>query len=159
MARAALNWTIRDLAEFADVATSTINHFEKGRHVHEKSVDTILATFLKTEEIQFVAEQGVFHVKKKHLHKLRDPDTSAMGGYKFSEGETMEPIQKALGLKIRRLREERSISQQTLVLRTDINKSYMYLLETGAANPTLLVLVKIAYALDISLIELITDIE
>ena len=65
MARAALNWTIRDLAEFADVATSTINHFEKGRHVHEKSVDTILATFLKTEEIQFVAEQGVFHVKKK----------------------------------------------------------------------------------------------
>jgi len=71
----------------------------------------------------------------------------------------MQPIQAALGLKIRKLRKERNISQQSLVLRTDVNKSYIYLLETGSANPTLLVLVKLAYALDVDIAELLTDIE
>ena len=69
MARAALGWTIRSLADRANVAPSTINHFEKGRHVHEDSIKAIEATFAESNEIQFVTDQGVFHVKKNANEK------------------------------------------------------------------------------------------
>jgi len=82
-----------------------------------------------------------------------------MGNHRFTEGETMPPIQAALGKKIRHLREERNISQLSLVMRTNLNKSYIYLLETGNANPTLLTLIKIAYALDGDIVELLADID
>ena len=71
----------------------------------------------------------------------------------------MPPIQAALGKKIRHLREKRNISQLSLVMRTNLNKSYIYLLETGNANPTLLTLIKIAYALDGDIVELLADID
>jgi transcriptional regulator with XRE-family HTH domain len=82
-----------------------------------------------------------------------------MGDYKFIEGETMEAIQATLGLRIRTLRKERNMSQLSLVMRTNLAKSYIYLLETGSANPTLLALIKIAYALDVDVVELLTDID
>lgn len=82
-----------------------------------------------------------------------------MGDYKFIEGETMEAIQATLGSRIRTLRKERHISQLSLVMRTNLNKSYLYLLENGNANPTLLVLVKIAYALDVEVTDLLADID
>jgi len=82
-----------------------------------------------------------------------------MGDYKFVEGETMEPIQLALGLRIQALRKERNMSQLSLCMRTNLNKSYVYLLERGAANPTLLILTKMAYAFDIDLVELLGNID
>ena len=82
-----------------------------------------------------------------------------MGDYKFVEGETMEPIQAALGLRIQALRAERNMSQLSLCMRTNVNKSYIYSLERGAANPTLLILTKVAYAFDVDIADLLTDID
>ena len=69
MARAALGWTIRSLADRANVAPSTINHFEKGRHVHENSIMSIETILTESNEIQFVTDQGVFYVKKNDSEK------------------------------------------------------------------------------------------
>ena len=82
-----------------------------------------------------------------------------MGDYTFVEGETMEAIQATLGLRICALREEKKMSQLSLVKHTNLNKSYIYLLETGSANPTLLALIKIAYALGVDIVELLADID
>ena len=65
MARAALGWTLKDLSKHADVAVSTANHFEKARHVHENSIASMRAALEESNEIQFVTDQGVFHIKKK----------------------------------------------------------------------------------------------
>ena len=71
----------------------------------------------------------------------------------------MEPIQAALGLRIQALRAERNMSQLSLCMRTNVNKSYIYSLERGAANPTLLILTKVAYAFDVDIADLLTDID
>ena len=82
-----------------------------------------------------------------------------MGDYTFVEGETMEAIQATLALRICALRKEKNMSQSSLVKQTNLNKSYIYLLETGSANPTLLALIKIAYALDVDVTDLLADID
>lgn len=157
MARAALGWTLKDLSTRADVSISTANHYEKSRHVHEKSVESIKAALEESNEIQFVTDQGVFHIKKKRQRNIIINDVTIMGDYNFVEDETMKPIKIALGLRIRSLREERHISQQSLCASTDVNKSYIYLLERGLANPTLLILTKIAYTLKVDVVDLLSD--
>jgi len=82
-----------------------------------------------------------------------------MGDYKFVEGETMELIQAALALKIRALRAEKGMSQKSLSMHTNVNKSYIYLLERGAANPTLQMLTKVAYALGVDIVGLLADLD
>ena len=69
MARAALGWTLKDLAARADIAISTANHFEKNRPVHENSIKLMRAALEENNEIQFVTDQGVFHVKKNANEK------------------------------------------------------------------------------------------
>lgn len=60
-------------------------------------------------------------------------------------------LSKSLGARIRKLREERNISQQDLAAMCNFDKSNMARIESGRTNPTFLTLHKISVALNISL--------
>jgi transcriptional regulator with XRE-family HTH domain len=60
-------------------------------------------------------------------------------------------VNKQLGYRIRYLREEKGLSIEALALEADINRNYLGDLERGTRNPTVVVLNKIAKALDIDL--------
>ena len=58
---------------------------------------------------------------------------------------------KIMGARIRKLREERSISQQNLAAICNFEKANMSRIENGRTNPTFLTLHKISVALNVSL--------
>ena len=60
-------------------------------------------------------------------------------------------INKQLGYRIRYLRQQKGMSIEALALEADINRNYLGDLERGMRNPTLIILNKIAEALDIDL--------
>ena len=64
-----------------------------------------------------------------------------------------------LGMRIRYLRKQKGMSQLDLALEADINKNYISDLERGSRNPSLLILERIAKALDVSLEILFQGIE
>jgi DNA-binding XRE family transcriptional regulator len=58
MARAALNWTVRDLAEAAGVHRNTVSNIEVGRYGGDpKTLETIEATF-RAAGVEFIDENG-----------------------------------------------------------------------------------------------------
>jgi transcriptional regulator with XRE-family HTH domain len=63
-------------------------------------------------------------------------------------------LQINVGKQIQKIRESKGLSQQDLAAKCNFEKSNMSRLETGRVNPTLSTLVKVAKALDVSLIEL-----
>ena len=56
-----------------------------------------------------------------------------------------------LGMRIRYLRKQKKMSQLDLSLESDVNRNYISDLEKGRRNPTILVLNKIAIALNTDL--------
>lgn len=64
-----------------------------------------------------------------------------------------------LGMRIRYLRKQKGMSQLDLALEAEINKNYISDLERGSRNPSLLILERIAKALDVSLENLFQGIE
>ena len=60
-------------------------------------------------------------------------------------------INKQLGARIRYLRQQKNMSIEELALEADVNRNYLGDLERGMRNPTLIILNKIATALDIDL--------
>ena len=64
-----------------------------------------------------------------------------------------------LGMRIRYLRKEKKMSQLDLALEAEVNKNYISDLERGCRNPSILVLERIAKALDVSLEILFQGIE
>ena len=60
-------------------------------------------------------------------------------------------INKQLGYRIRYLRQNKGLSIEALALEADINRNYLGDLERGTRNPTVVVLNKIAKALDVDL--------
>ena len=58
---------------------------------------------------------------------------------------------KELGMRIRYLREQKKMTLEDLSFEAGVNKNYLSDLERGNRNPTVKVLQRIAYALDISL--------
>ena len=64
-----------------------------------------------------------------------------------------------LGMRIRYLRKEKKMSQLDLALEAEVNKNYISDLERGSRNPSILVLERIAKALDVSLEILFQGIE
>ena len=56
---------------------------------------------------------------------------------------------RSLGAHIRREREERGVSQRQLALMTGTSRSYLWKIETGAADVGIDVLCRIARALDV----------
>ncbi len=60
-------------------------------------------------------------------------------------------INKQLGYRIRYLRQNKGLSIEALALEADINRNYLGDLERGMRNPTIVVLSKIAKALEVDL--------
>ncbi|RWK29354.1 MAG: XRE family transcriptional regulator [Mesorhizobium sp.] len=57
MARAALGWGVRELAEAAQVATQTITRLEQGDRLKPKTLQAVRAAF-EAAGIEFIAENG-----------------------------------------------------------------------------------------------------
>ena len=64
-----------------------------------------------------------------------------------------------LGMRIRYLRKQKGLSQLDLSLEAEVNKNYISDLERGTRNPSLLVLEKVASALDVDLSTLFKGIQ
>lgn len=62
---------------------------------------------------------------------------------------------KAVGNRIKTLRAQNSMSQEILSERCGIFRTYLSRIESGLANPTLVVLVALAHSLDIEPYELL----
>lgn len=63
-----------------------------------------------------------------------------------------------LGRVIFRLREKRKLTQEQLCLLCDINRSYLFKIEKGLANPSLKILNKICRVLRIKICDLLRGI-
>jgi transcriptional regulator with XRE-family HTH domain len=62
---------------------------------------------------------------------------------------------RIIGANIRRLREERGLSQEELGFRAEMDFGYLGKIERGKRNPSVLKLVKIADALEVELPSLV----
>lgn len=62
-------------------------------------------------------------------------------------------IRVAVGLNIQRLRRARELSQEELSLRSGCTRGYLSGIETGKKNPSIVLLEKLAKALDINMTE------
>jgi transcriptional regulator with XRE-family HTH domain len=58
MARAALNWTVRDLAEAAELHRNTITNIETGKYAGDQETLARIATVLKRAGVEFIDENG-----------------------------------------------------------------------------------------------------
>jgi transcriptional regulator with XRE-family HTH domain len=57
MARAALGWGVRDIAERAKVSPDTIARLERGEELKERTVEAVQAAY-EQAGIQFIPENG-----------------------------------------------------------------------------------------------------
>jgi transcriptional regulator with XRE-family HTH domain len=58
MARGALNWTVRDLAEAAGLHRNTISNIEVGRYSGDPETLTTIENVLKRAGVEFIDENG-----------------------------------------------------------------------------------------------------
>ena len=58
MARAALNWTVRDLAEAAGVHRNTISNIEVGRYAGDVRTLAAIKSVLTRAGVEFIDENG-----------------------------------------------------------------------------------------------------
>lgn len=64
-------------------------------------------------------------------------------------------VSKAIGNKVRKLREKKGITQEDLALEAGLNRAYIGYIERGERNPSTETIYKIAKALKVSPQELI----
>lgn len=65
-----------------------------------------------------------------------------------------DPVLTALGAALRRIRLEKSISQEKLALMAEVDRSYVGRVERGDNNVAILTLSRLAHALGVSMAEL-----
>ena len=58
MARAALNWTVRELAEAAGLHRNTITNIETGRYAGDLATLQTIGAVLKRAGVEFIDENG-----------------------------------------------------------------------------------------------------
>jgi transcriptional regulator with XRE-family HTH domain len=58
MARAALNWTVRDLAEATGLHRNTISNIEVGRYAGNQDSIALIENVLRSAGVEFIAENG-----------------------------------------------------------------------------------------------------
>ena len=75
-------------------------------------------------------------------------------GDDFENSEVFIEVQGALARKIKRIREENKLSQRQLAQIADVSGPHYGLIEAGVGNVSLLVLVKIAEALGVTVSDL-----
>lgn len=64
-----------------------------------------------------------------------------------------------IGLNLMRLRRGQGLTQEQLEVRSDVSQQYLSGVETGVRNPTILILVRIARALNVSLFTLLEGLD
>jgi transcriptional regulator with XRE-family HTH domain len=69
----------------------------------------------------------------------------------------MQDWRGILGRNVRRLRQQRGLTQEELAFEAEIDLTYMGGIERGKRNPSLLVMARIAKALSVPLTKLLTD--
>lgn len=69
----------------------------------------------------------------------------------------MQDWRAKLGKNVRRLRKQRGVTQEELAFEAEIDLTYMGGIERGKRNPSLMVMVRIADALRVSLPKLLSD--
>lgn len=74
-----------------------------------------------------------------------------------SPKHALDPALVALGMAIRATRQARGLSQEELAHRSEVDRSYMSSIERGTQNPGLMVVIRIASAIGISLSELAAE--
>ena len=68
-------------------------------------------------------------------------------------------ISKQIGINLKKARESKGISQETLASLADLDRTYIFSIEKGRRNISVLVLFKISRALKLSIHEILKDIE
>ena len=58
MARAALNWSVRDLAEAAQIHRNTVTNIETGRYAGDAATLAAIVGALKRAGVEFIGENG-----------------------------------------------------------------------------------------------------
>lgn len=58
MARAALNWTVRDLAKAAGLHRNTVTNIEVGRYAGDPGSLTLIEKVLRKAGVEFIDENG-----------------------------------------------------------------------------------------------------
>jgi transcriptional regulator with XRE-family HTH domain len=75
MARAALNWTVRDLAEATGLHRNTITNIETGKYAGDEASLATIETVLRRAGVEFIDENGGgpgVRLHKGHRKKDRD---------------------------------------------------------------------------------------
>jgi DNA-binding XRE family transcriptional regulator len=74
MARAALNWTVRDLAEATGLHRNTITNIEVGRYAGDLETLSVIENTLRRAGVEFIDENGGGHgvrLRKRSSEKSR----------------------------------------------------------------------------------------
>jgi transcriptional regulator with XRE-family HTH domain len=58
MARAALNWSVRDLAEAAQIHRNTVTNIETGRYAGDEATLAAIVGALRRAGVEFINENG-----------------------------------------------------------------------------------------------------
>ena len=66
-------------------------------------------------------------------------------------------IKKKFGINLKRLRLEKEISQESLALSADLDRTYIPSIEKGERNVSIIVVEKLANALNVQIAELFKD--
>jgi transcriptional regulator with XRE-family HTH domain len=72
MARAALNWSVRDLAEAAQIHRNTVTNIETGRYGGDAATLAAIVGALKRAGVEFIDENGGgpgVRLRKRHQKK------------------------------------------------------------------------------------------
>lgn len=69
----------------------------------------------------------------------------------------MQDWRAKLGRNVRRLRQQRRLTQEQLAFEAEIDLTYVGGIERGKRNPSLLVMARIAEALSVPLTKLLSD--
>ena len=69
----------------------------------------------------------------------------------------MQDWRAKLGRNVRRLRQQRGLTQEQLAFEAEIDLTYVGGIERGKRNPSLLVMARIADALSVTLPKLLSD--
>ena len=66
-------------------------------------------------------------------------------------------VRKTLGANVRRLRQARGVSQERFALEHGFDRTYISGIERGERNPTVLVVERLAQALEVDVAELLSS--